>query len=76
MQLSRAVWLLYDPGAHGLYAVEPVAHAAPAGHDVQFSAWERPIALEYVPAKHGRAADAPGGQKLPMVHCSQAVEPL
>ena len=77
-QLRHVEWavvLVMVPGAHGVGFAEPVAHAEPAGHAVQLSAWERPVWLEYVPAKHGSSADAPSGQMLPWPHSLHRVWP-
>ena len=56
-----------EPGRHGAGVVEPVAHAEPAGHAVQLSVCARPAWLEKLPPKHGSAAAARAGQKLPGV---------
>ena len=48
-----------EPGTHGEWVVEPVAHEEPAGHAVQSGAAARPVLLEKVPARHGSSADAP-----------------
>ena len=64
-----------EPGAHVVGAVEPVAHAEPAGHTVQLSACERPGVSEKVPSRHGSSAAAPGGQYEPASHALHAVAP-
>ena len=66
---------LMVPGAHAVGAVEPVAHAEPAGHAVQSLASSSPGRLEKLPAGHASWADAPRGQKLPPVHRLQLVAP-
>ena len=50
---------LNRPGKHGACAVEPVAHAEPAGHAVQSLASSRFGLLEKVPATHGAGLVAP-----------------
>ena len=52
-----------------------MAHEDPFSQAVQSDAAARPNVLEYVPATHGSSADAPRGQKLPIPHTLQAVDP-
>ena len=54
--------VLIVPAAHGAWSVEPVAHADPAGHEVQLDAFGRLALSEYEPFSHGSSADAPSGQ--------------
>ena len=48
-----------EPGAQGVGATEPVPHDEPAGQMLHWSANERLVEREYVPASHGTAAEAP-----------------
>ena len=73
-ELAPAAGLIV-PGAHGVWTVDPVAHEDPFSQAVQSDAAARPNVLEYVPATHGSSADAPRGQKLPIPHTLQAVDP-
>ena len=50
------------PAAQAVAAVEPVAHADPAGQAVQSAASSRLALFEYEPDTHGSSADAPAGQ--------------
>ena len=49
----------YVPGLHSVALVEPVEQYEPAGHSVQSAAEPKPVALLYVPSRHGSAAAAP-----------------
>ena len=63
---AHSDWLLLVvmvPGAHGVGAVEPVAHAEPAGHGLHSLSDCRLVLLEYEPALHGRGMELPSGQK-------------
>ena len=64
------------PGLHWLGSSEPVEQNEPSGHVVHCSALPRPRVLLKVPSKHGKAAEAPGGQKDPGVQTVHAVPPL
>ena len=46
------------PGLHTDGAVTPVPHALPGGQCVHAAASPRSVAVENVPARHGRAAAA------------------
>ena len=67
-----------EPGAHQPGSVEPVAHAAPAGHSTQ-SSWEviarESIVFWWRPEGHGSGAAAPSAQYEPAVHSSHVVLP-
>lgn len=63
-------WL---PGLHANGATTPVPQALPAGHAVHSSALRRLVALEKLPATHGKATAAPCGQKCPGKQALQAV---
>ena len=67
---------LNSPGRHGAALVEPVEHAEPAGQSEQSDASSRLRLPEYVPARHGSSAEAPGGQKLPALQTLHWVAPL
>ena len=58
---------------HAFGAAAPVEHAEPAGHIVHSAALVRLVAFEKVPALHGRAVDAPTGQKCPLKQIWHAV---
>ena len=72
---SRRESLLNVPGEHNVCAIEPGAHAEPAGQAVQLSACVRLAALEKLPARHGSSADDPEGQKLPGEQLLHTVAP-
>ena len=63
------------PGAQSVWFLDPVEHDEPSGQASHSLALTRPVALEYVPARHGSAAAAPLRQKLPVVHSWHAVSP-
>eukprot|EP00966_Prymnesium_polylepis_P192484 4461461-Prymnesium_polylepis.1 len=56
-------------------AVLPVGLKKPGSVGVQSAALVRSVALEYVPARHGSAADAPALQYEPASHALHAVAP-
>ena len=64
------------PGAHGELVVEPVAHELPSGQAVQSEAAASPAPLEYVPARQGSSAEAPGEQYAAREHPMQPVCPV
>ena len=66
---------LYEPGAHGDGAIEPVEQLLPAVQLVQSDAAVRLVALEKVDAGQGSAAAAPSAQYDPARHCLQLVCP-
>ena len=67
--------LLYVPAEQFCGAVAPVEQNAPAGQVSQLDCAALPVALEWLPEEHSAGATAPGGQKPPDVHGSQAVLP-
>ena len=67
---------MYVPGEHGVGAVEPTPHALPAVQLVHSLLAASAALLEYVPAGHGSAADAPSSQYEPASQPMQPVAPL
>ena len=69
-----AVEKALEPGVFRALS-EPVAQNAPAGHALHWLLPPRPSTPLYDPCRHGSAADAPSGQKLPPLHGLHATAP-